>query len=41
MSKSLAPSPQRQQEIAEMVKSRLGTEERKPEQSKGKKKGKK
>ncbi len=32
MSKSLAVSPKRQQEIAEMLKSRLGTEERKPEE---------
>jgi hypothetical protein len=41
MSKSLAASPKRQQEIAEMLKSRLGVEDRKPEQSNGKKKGKK
>jgi hypothetical protein len=39
MSKSLAASPKRQQEIAEIVKSRLGAEERKPEQSNAKKKG--
>jgi hypothetical protein len=32
MSKSLAASPKRQQEIAEMVKSRLGAEDRKPEE---------
>ena len=32
MSKSLAASPKRQQEIAEMMKGRLGTEERKPEE---------
>ncbi|MBA3441803.1 MAG: hypothetical protein H0T92_18240 [Pyrinomonadaceae bacterium] len=38
MSKSLAASPKRQQEIAEMLKSRLGAEDRRPEQS-GKKKG--
>jgi hypothetical protein len=36
MSKSLAVSPKRQAEIAEMLKSRLGTEERKPEQKVGK-----
>ncbi len=36
MSKSLAASPKRQQEISEMLKSRLGTEERKPEQKVGK-----
>ncbi len=30
MSKSLAAKPSRQEEIAEMIKSRLGTEERKP-----------
>ncbi len=41
MSKSLAASPKRQQEIAEMMKGRLGTEEREPEQSNGKKRGKK
>ena len=41
MSKSLAAKPSRQEEIAEMIKSRLGTEERKPEQLNGKKKGKK
>jgi len=41
MSKSLAAKPSRQQEIAEMLKSRLGVEDRKPEQSNGKKKGKK
>ena len=39
MSKSLAAKPSRQQEIAEMLKSRLGVEDRKPEQSNGKKKG--
>jgi hypothetical protein len=39
MSKSLAASPKRQAEIAEMLKSRLGVEDRKPEQSNGKKKG--
>ena len=32
MSKSLAASPKRQQEIAELLKSRLGTDERKPEE---------
>ncbi len=37
MSKSLAASPKRQQELAEMMKRRLGTDERKPEQSNGKK----
>ncbi len=37
MSKSLAASPKRQAEIAEMVKDRLSIEERKPEQSNGKK----
>jgi len=37
MSKSLADSPKRQQEIAEMLKDRLSIEERKPEQSNGKK----
>jgi hypothetical protein len=41
MGKSLADSPKRQAEIAEMLKSRLGVEDRKPEQSNGKKKGKK
>jgi hypothetical protein len=41
MSKSLAASPKRQQEIAEMVKNRLGTEDQKPAQSNGKKRGKK
>ncbi len=41
MSKSLADSPKRQAEIAEMLKSRLGVEDRKPEQANGKKKGKK
>ena len=41
MSKSLAAKPSRQQEIAEMLKSRLGMEDRKPAQSTGKKKGKK
>ena len=41
MSKSLTAKPSRQQEIAEMIKGRLGTEEHKPEQSNGKKKGKK
>ncbi len=41
MSKSLAAKPSRQREIAEMLKSRLGAEERKPEQSNGKKRGKK
>ncbi len=40
MSKSLAASPKRQAEIAEMMKRRLGADERKPEQSNGKKKGK-
>jgi ribosomal protein L22 len=32
MSKSLAVSPKRQQEIAEMLKNRLGTEDGKPEE---------
>ncbi len=41
MSKSLAAKPSRQAEIAEMMKRRLGDEDRKPEQSNGKKKGKK
>ncbi len=41
MMKCLAAKPSRQEEIAEMIKSRLGTEERKPEQPSGKKKGKK
>ncbi len=41
MSKSLAAKPSRQAEIAEMLKSRLGADERKPEQSTGKKEGKK
>ena len=41
MSKSLADSPKRQAEITKMLKSRLGVEDRKPEQSNGKKKGKK
>ncbi len=41
MSKSLAASPKRQAEIAEMLKRRLSAEERKPEQSNGKKRGKK
>ena len=39
MSKSLTASPKRQQEIAEMMKGRLGAEDRKPEQSNAKKKG--
>jgi hypothetical protein len=41
MSKSLAAKPSRQREIAEMMKSRLGTEDQKPAQANGKKKGKK
>ncbi len=41
MSKSLAAKPSRQREIAEMLKSRFGVEDRKPEQSNGKKEGKK
>ena len=41
MSKSLAAKPSRQAEIAEMLKSRLGVEDRKPEQANGKKEGKK
>ena len=41
MSKSLAASSKRQAEIVEMLKSRLGAEERKPEQTNGKKRGKK
>jgi hypothetical protein len=41
MSKSLAASPKRQAEIAEMLKSRLGADERKPAQSNDKKRGKK
>jgi hypothetical protein len=32
MSKSLIAKPSRQREIAEMLKSRLGTDERKPEE---------
>ena len=32
MSKSLAAKPSRQAEIAEMMKSRLGTEDQKPEE---------
>ncbi len=32
MMKCLTITPKRQQEIAEMVKSRLGTDERKPEE---------
>lgn len=40
MSKSLAASPDRQREIAEMVKNQLVTEERKPEED-GEKRGKK
>ncbi len=32
MSKSLIAKPSRQQEIAEMMKSRLGTEDQKPEE---------
>ncbi len=39
MSKSLAVSPKHQRELAEFLESRLGAEERKPEQSNGKKKG--
>jgi hypothetical protein len=41
MSKSLIASPKRQQEIAEMMKGRLGTEERNSAQSNGKKRAKK
>jgi hypothetical protein len=41
MSKSLAAKPSRQAEIAEMMKRRLGDEDRKPEQANGKKEGKK
>ncbi len=41
MSKSLTASPKRQQEIAEMLKSRLSAEEHKPKQSNGKKRGEK
>jgi hypothetical protein len=33
MSKSLAASPKRQQELAEMIKRRLGAGDRKPEQN--------
>jgi hypothetical protein len=40
MSKSLIAKPSRQQEIAEMLKSRLGAGDRKPEEN-GKKKEKK
>ncbi len=39
MSKSLTAKPSRQQEIAEMMKGRLGTEDRKPDQLDSKKKG--
>ncbi len=41
MSKSLAANPSRRAEIAEMMKGRLGAEERKPAQSNGKTRGKK
>jgi hypothetical protein len=41
MMKCLTITPRRQQEIAEMVKGRLDAEGRKPEQSNGKKRGKK
>ena len=41
MNKSLAVTPKHQRELAEFLKSRLGAEERKPEQSNGKKRGKK
>ena len=41
MSKSLAAKPSRQEEIAEMIKSRLSAEEHKPKQSNGKKWGEK
>ena len=41
MSKSLAANPSRQAEIAEMLKRRLSAEDQKPEQSNGKKRGKK
>lgn len=41
MSKSLAASPKRQAEITEMMKGRLGAEDRKPEQSNGEKEGNK
>jgi len=39
MSKSLTAKPSRQQEIAEMMKGRLGTEDRKPNQLDSEKKG--
>ncbi len=41
MSKSLTASPKHQREFAEFLESRLGAEERKPEQSNGKKRGNK
>ncbi len=41
MSKSLTASPKRQAEIGEMMKRRLGAEDRKPEQSNDKKEGNK
>jgi hypothetical protein len=41
MSKSLAASPDRQREIAEMVRNQLGTDEQKPAQSNAKKEGNK
>ncbi len=41
MRKSLIASPKHQRELAEFFESRLGAEERKSEQSNGKKKGKK
>ncbi len=41
MMKCLAVSPKRQEEIVEMMKRRLGAEDRKPGQPNGKKRGKK
>ena len=41
MRKSLTASPKHQRELAEFLESQLGAEEQKPEQSNGKKKGKK
>ncbi len=39
MRKSLTASPKHQRELAEFLEGRLGAEERKPEQSNGKKRG--
>ena len=41
MNKSLTVSPKHQRELAEFLESRLGAEERKPEQPNGKKRGEK